>query len=160
MDVQELTIEARVKNLSQVIQFVDRILESADCPMKTQMQIDIAVEEIFVNIAHYAYAPGKGDATLRMEITGDPATAVLVFTDSGVPYNPLLKEDPDVSLPAFQRKIGGLGIFMAKKNVDEMSYEYKDGCNVLTLKKRLLPPEKPGLHTRRFHDVKQKTVPK
>ena len=137
MDIQELKVEAQLENLSQVIQFVDRILESADCPMKAQMQIDLAVEEIFVNIAHYAYAPGKGDVSLRMEITGDPAAAVLVFTDSGVPYNPLVKDDPDISLSAAQREIGGLGIFMVKKMVDEMSYEFKDGCNVLTIRKKM-----------------------
>ncbi len=101
------------------------------------MQIELAVEEIFVNIANYAYAPEIGRATVRVSVSDDPLTVTITFIDRGVPYDPLKRSDPDVTLSAEEREIGGLGIFMTKKVMDEVAYEYKDGQNVLTLKKRL-----------------------
>ena len=133
----ELEIEARVENLGVVQGFIGERLERADCPMKTQMQIDVAVEEIFVNIASYAYAPLTGIAKIRVEITEDPATAVITFADRGTPYDPLAKRDPDIHAPADERSVGGLGIFMTKKMMDEVNYEYRDGENILILKKKL-----------------------
>ena len=135
--MKELDIEARAENLEEVIQFVDQELETADCPIKAQMQIEIAVEEIFVNIANYAYNPDTGSAVIRIEVTDDPVSVKLVFIDNGVPYDPLAKKDPDITLSAEERDIGGLGIFMVKKNMDEIHYEYKDGQNILTLIKNL-----------------------
>ncbi len=105
--------------------------------MKTQMQISVAAEEIFVNIAHYAYAPGKGIATVRLTISREPARATITFIDRGTPFDPLKKEDPDVTLSAEERAIGGLGIYMTKKTMDEVFYEYKDRQNRLTLVKNL-----------------------
>jgi len=101
------------------------------------MQMDVAVEEIFVNIANYAYAPGVGQARIRIEITGEPRMVQVTFIDSGVPYDPLAKPDPDVTLSAEERQIGGLGIFMVKKSMDNMLYEYKDKQNILTLQKNM-----------------------
>ena len=137
MKIKEMDIEAKVENLDTVIAFVDEQLEQYDCSMKLQMQIDIAVEEIFVNIAHYAYNPEVGPATIRVEIEKEPLTVVMTFIDRGVPYDPLAKEDPDVTLKAQDRQIGGLGIFMVKKSMDNIAYEYKDGHNILTMKKQL-----------------------
>ena len=131
--VMEITLDATKENLTEALGFVDAFLESADCPMKTQMQLDIAVEELFVNIASYAYPEGKGTAVLRIG-TPEPESVEITFIDSGIPYNPLAKKDPDVSLSAEERQIGGLGIFMVKKSMDAMDYEYKDGQNVLWLK--------------------------
>ena len=136
-DGKELTVDATDEKLAEVLAFVDAQLEAVDCPMKTKMQIDVAVEELFVNIAHYAYAPETGSATLRLQIREDPKTAILTFIDHGVPYNPLEKPDPDVTLPAEERQIGGLGIYMVKKSMDEMHYEYLDGQNILTIAKKL-----------------------
>ena len=133
--MKELMIEARTDNLDQVLAFVDQVLEEAGCSMKQLMQIDLAVEEIFVNIANYAYAPGTGSALVRVDAGGDPAGAVITFEDSGVPYDPLKKADPDVTLAIEEREVGGLGIFMAKKVMDEMAYEYRDGKNILSMKK-------------------------
>ena len=101
--------------------------------MKAQMQIDIAVEEIFVNIARYAYAPGEGYAVIG--VLAEPGRAEITFADNGMPYDPLAREDPDVSLSAEEREIGGLGIYMVKKTMDVMRYEYSDGQNLLTLVK-------------------------
>ena len=101
------------------------------------MEIDVAAEEIFVNIANYAYAPKEGKASVRVQVSEDPAEVTISFADSGTPYNPLEKEDPDVTLSAEEREIGGLGIYMTKEFMDHVSYEYRDGKNILTMRKKL-----------------------
>ena len=133
----ELEIEAVRENLAEVQAFVQEHLEKDDCPLKAQMQIDLAVEEIFINIASYAYTPQRGKASVRVIVSDDPVTVTLTFVDHGIPYDPLAKEDPDVTLSAEERQIGGLGIFMTKQVMDDIAYEYKDGENILTLKKNL-----------------------
>jgi len=130
-----LTLEAKIENLPQVLSFLDGKLEEAGCSMKTQMQLDVAVEEIFVNIAHYAYKPGTGDAVITMETGEDGIT--IEFRDRGMPFDPLAKADPDVTLAAEERKIGGLGIYMVKKSMDEVRYRYENGENILTIRKTL-----------------------
>ena len=133
--MKELTLEATVDNLPQVMSFLEEELETAGCPMKTQMQISVSVEEIYVNSASYAYAPGTGEATVRVEFRDDPAAVCITFIDSGVPFDPLRKADPDVTLSSEERGIGGLGIYMTKKAMNEMRYAYEDGKNVLTMVK-------------------------
>ena len=132
-----MDIAATLENLDTVMAFVDQQLEEVGCSMKAQMQIDIAVEEVYVNIAHYAYNPEVGGVTIRVQIEEDPLAVILTFIDKGKPYDPLAKEDPDVTLAAEDRQIGGLGIFMVKKSMDNVSYEYNEGRNILTLKKKL-----------------------
>ena len=134
---RELNIEALTSNLQQVLDHVDACLEEAECPVKVQMQIDVAVEEIFVNIASYAYAPGTGDALVGVCILEDPKRVEITFKDNGAPYDPLAKDDPDVTLAAEDRPIGGLGIFMTKKMMDDVIYENRDGSNILKLVKNL-----------------------
>ena len=134
---KDLDIEAVEENLSKVMSFVDENLEAVGCSMKAQMQIDIAVEEIFVNICKYAYHPDKGRAVVRVEVSDDPVQVKITFIDHGKPYDPLLKDDPDVTLSADERQIGGLGIFMVKQTMDAVEYQYKDGSNILTLVKNL-----------------------
>ncbi|MBO4854486.1 MAG: anti-sigma factor antagonist [Oscillospiraceae bacterium] len=136
-DPDELDIEAATENLEKVMDFVNSHLDTVNCPAKARMQLDLAVEEIFVNIARYAYAPEKGNATIKVEVLNDPVTVTITFMDRGVPYDPLKKENPDVTLCAEEREIGGLGIFMTKKVMDDVYYEYRDGQNILTLKKVL-----------------------
>lgn len=133
--MNELYMEAKPENLDEVISFVDRQLEEKGCPVKTQMQIDIAVEELFVNIVRYAYQPETGYATIRVEIQDEPPAAVITFTDNGTPFNPLAKADPDITLSANERQIGGLGIFMVKKSMDDVFYEYKNGQNIMRIRK-------------------------
>ena len=133
----ELTVDAKDENLDEVLAFVNEQLEPYDCSPKVQMQLEIAVEELFVNIAHYAYQPATGSATVRMEVQESPRAARITFIDRGMPYDPLAKEDPDVTLTAESRQIGGLGIYMVKKSMDDVAYEYKDGQNVLTITKNL-----------------------
>ena len=136
-NINELELEAIPENLDQVQAFVDEHLEACDCSMKAQMQIGVAVEEIFVNIANYAYHPEKGRAVVRVEVSEEPVTVTITFVDHGTPYDPLAREDPILNIPVEEKEAGGLGIFMTKKLMDEVAYEYKDGHNILTLKKNL-----------------------
>lgn len=135
--MKELTTEATIENIEKVTDFVNEQLEAVDCPMKAQMQIDIAIDELFGNIANYAYHPEVGSATVRVEVTKSPLAVIITFIDNGVPYDPLAKDDPDTTLSADERQIGGLGIFMVKKSMDQISYKYKDGQNILRIKKNL-----------------------
>ena len=134
-----ITLEATVRNLPLIMAFLGERLDAWGCPMRKRMAIELAVEEVYVNIANYAYAPGSGEATMRVELeTSDAArTIVITFIDQGIPYDPLAREDPDVTLPTGKRRIGGLGIFLVKQQMDDVAYEYRDGSNVLTLKKFL-----------------------
>ena len=125
--MKELNIAATVENIEAVTDFVNAQLEALDCPMKAQMQIDIAIDELFGNIAHYAYHPEVGDATVRVEVQEDPLAVIITFIDGGVPYDPLAAADPDITLSAEERAIGGLGIFMVKKTMDEIIYRYENG---------------------------------
>ena len=135
--MKELRIEATLENLDNVLAFVDAGLEEQDCPIKVQMQLDVAVEELYVNIAHYAYAPGTGQAVIEFDYNEDTGVVKITFKDSGTPFDPTAKADPDTTLSAAERQIGGLGIYMAKKSTDEMNYEYKDNMNILSIFKKL-----------------------
>ena len=133
--MKELTIEATPENVDKVIEFIDGMLEEYDCGVREQMAIDVAVDELFSNIARYAYNPETGYATVRVDVKNDPLAVEITFIDNGVPYDPLAKADPDTTLSVEDRQIGGLGIFIVKKSMDAVNYEYKDGKNILTIKK-------------------------
>ena len=132
--MEKLTIDATVENLPVVTEFITSSLEEKDCSMKTIMQMELVIEEIFVNVASYAYRPNVGLVTICKEF--EPESIVISFIDRGVDYNPLKHQDPDINAELEDRDIGGLGIFLIKKNVDEISYERKDGQNILTIKKK------------------------
>lgn len=135
--MKEMTVKATVENIDAVTDFVNEQLEALDCPMKAQMQIDIAIDELFGNIAHYAYSPETGEATVRVEVVQEPLSVVITFIDQGVPYDPLKSIDPDTTLGVEEREIGGLGIFMVKKSMDDITYSYENGHNILSIKKNL-----------------------
>lgn len=134
--MKELTIQATVENIGIVTEFVDALLEEFGCPPRAQAQIDIAIDELFGNIAHYAYNPEVGPATVRVEVDKSPSV-IITFIDNGMPYDPLKQRDPDTTLGLDERQIGGLGVYMVKKSMDEITYEYKDGQNILRIKKRI-----------------------
>ena len=134
---KEITVEATVENIPVVTDFVNTELEALDCPLKAQMQIDIAIDELFGNIVHYAYDQRTGPATVRVEVDREPLSVVITFIDNGKPYDPLAASDPDISLPADRREVGGLGVFLVKKTMDDVTYEYKDGKNILKIKKNI-----------------------
>ena len=133
----ELIIDAEVGNLEKVFDFIHTQLEGVDCSPRELMQIELAVDEIFVNIANYAYDKRGGKAKISCFVKRDPIGIEISFEDSGVKYDPLSAEDPDVTLSAQERQIGGLGIFLTKKSMDELAYEYSEGRNILTMKKKL-----------------------
>lgn len=135
--MKELNISATVENIPVVTAFVDEQLEALNCPLKAQMQIDIAIDELFGNIAQYAYNPDIGSATVRVEVSEDPLVVIITFIDGGIPYDPLKADDPDITLSAEDRPLGGLGIYMVKKSMDAIIYEHRDGKNILSIKKTL-----------------------
>ncbi len=135
--MKTIDVDATIDNLTKVLEFIDVNLEEINCDMKDQIGIDVSVEELYVNIAHYAYPDGVGTATISYDFTEDTRTVKIILKDSGIPFDPLAKEDPDITLSAQEREIGGLGIFMVKKNMDEFLYEYTDGCNITTITKKL-----------------------
>ena len=135
--MKELTVAATIENIETVTDFVDAQLEELDCPMKAEMQINVAIDELFSNIAHYAYHPETGEATVAVEVIKNPLAVEITFIDNGKPYDPLQNADPDVTLSAEERAIGGLGIFIVKKSMDDIAYEYKDGKNILKIKKNI-----------------------
>ena len=136
MEERTLQIKAEDGNLQEVLRFLDAALEECGCPMKAQMQLEIAVEELFVNIARYAYPNEVRDAEVSIAVE-ENGIARVTFSDSGVPYDPLAKPDPDISLSADERPIGGLGIYMVKKSMDDMRYERRDGKNILSVFKKI-----------------------
>ena len=135
--MKEKTFKATVENTAAAVAFVEGALEEAGCPTKAQMQIGVAMDEVFVNIASYAYPAGEGEATVRFEMDESTRTVSITLTDRGTPFNPLKAKEPDITIPAEERPIGGLGIFMVRKMMDEVLYEYKDGCNILTIRKKI-----------------------
>lgn len=135
--MKELTIEATVKNIPLVIDFIDRHLEEHGCPAKTKSQIDVAVDEIVNNVASYAYAPRTGELTIRFEFDTDSRSALITFIDSGMPFDPMQLKDPDVTLAAEERGVGGLGVFLVKKTMDALRYRFENGKNMLQIVKRI-----------------------
>lgn len=136
-DTETLIIEAKTDKLDQVLNFIRIKLEKQKCPVRILRQIEVAAEEIFVNIARYAYESGVGDAGIQVEVEQDPLRVAITFMDHGVPYDPLQNEDPDMALSAEERQIGGLGIYMVKKSMDDVCYDYQDGKNILTIRKNI-----------------------
>lgn len=136
-EIRELTIKATAENIASVTEFVDELLEELECSVKIQTSIDIAIDELFGNIVHYAYKPNIGEVTILTEVIDEPLAVVITFIDKGIPYNPLTEPDPDITLSADERKVGGLGIYMVKKMMDSISYEHKDGKNILRIQKNI-----------------------
>lgn len=135
--MKSITVPAQADQLPLVQEFVDTELEALDCPMRAQFQIDLAVEEIFVNISSYAYRPEVGDAEIRVEVYEGPTRVMIQFLDHGKPFDPLAKEDADTSREALREREGGLGILLVKKSMDAVRYSYEDGKNILTIEKSL-----------------------
>ena len=135
--MKELTVDAAVENIEVVTDFVNEELEKLDCPVKARRQIDVAIDELFGNIARYAYSPDVGKATVRFSVEENPLEVTITFIDNGIPFNPLEKSNPDTRLSAEERPIGGLGIFLVKKSMDLVEYEYKNGQNILKIKKKI-----------------------
>ena len=135
--MEEIKLPADIAQLDTVIEFIDGQLDKTDCSVKVRMQIDVAVEELFVNISHYAYPSSEGIAIIRFSFDCETNTITICFLDNGIPYDPLAHGDPDTTLSAEERSVGGLGIFMVKKTMDDVVYEYRDEQNILIIQKHI-----------------------
>lgn len=135
--MKELRLTATQESLNQVNAFVEEFLDAHECPPRAAMQIMVALEELYVNIAIYAYAPAQGEAVVQLDFTEEDRLLRITLIDSGIPFNPLAKDDPDITLSAEERSIGGLGIYMVKKSMDLFTYERKDGMNIVCIGKKI-----------------------
>ncbi len=135
--MKALTVDATIENIETVTGFVTDELERINCPMKTQAQISIAIDELFGNIVHYAYQPEIGTATIKLYTEENPLTVIIIFSDNGIPFNPLMQAEPDIHADIETRQEGGMGIFLVKKLMDLVEYSYRDGQNILLIRKTI-----------------------
>ncbi|MCR5127090.1 MAG: ATP-binding protein [Lachnospiraceae bacterium] len=131
----QLTVIATLENYDKVAEFVEGELEIREVPMAAQAQIGIALDEMYTNVAKYAYGDDPGEVTVRLDFTEGITEVKMTIMDCGIPYDPLQRPDPDVSLEAEARQIGGLGIYMVKQLMEEVNYEYRGGMNILRMRK-------------------------
>ena len=131
------TFPARTEALSDILGFAEQMLDSFGCSMKIQTAVCVAIEEVFVNVAHYAYGDGEGDVSFGIGFDEVNRAVTFRMTDKGIPFDPLKKADPDITKSAEEREIGGLGIFIAKKTMDSIAYAYENGENILTMIKKI-----------------------
>lgn len=135
--MEEITLTASVDRIREAVNFVNDILERIGCSERSRIQIDVAIDEIFGNIARYAYKPDTGSATVRVETEDAPRCVAITFIDRGRPFDPLTSKEPDLTKPVKERKIGGAGLYLVKKTMDDISYCFKDGQNILTIRKNI-----------------------
>lgn len=136
--MREMTVNATLEQIKPVTDFINNQLTELGCSERIRIQVDVAVDELFSNIARYAYNPDIGPATVRVDVEENPLCVIITFIDHGVPYDPLSAEFKDTThLSARERPIGGLGLYMVKKTMDDVSYSYRDGQNILTIRKKI-----------------------
>lgn len=135
--MKELTLEATIENIPRVTAFVNDLLEANGCIPKAQRLIDVAIDELFSNIALYAYGEHTGMATVQVKIHEDPGIVYISFIDSGVPFNPLTRQDPSLNLTVKERKAGGFGISIVKRSMDDVCYAYAEGHNITKIAKTI-----------------------
>lgn len=137
-NTREITVEASMDQIHTVTDFVNRKLTEHGCTERARIQLDVAIDEIFGNIARYAYGSETGSATVRVWVEEGSGIIHITFIDQGQPFNPLEKEMPDTTgLKPKERPIGGLGLFMIKRTMDRLTYDYQDGNNILTIEKKI-----------------------
>lgn len=134
--MDEIKLKADSQNLEEVLSVINNCLNKYNVNIKNRLQLELAIEEIFINISKYAFKV-SGDVLIRYEINNNPFKIIVIFCDEGIPFNPLSYEPEDTKLNIEDKKIGGLGISLIKKNVDDITYEYKNGFNILTVEKLL-----------------------
>jgi anti-sigma regulatory factor (Ser/Thr protein kinase) len=135
--VYRMTVrDAALSDIDGVTEFIEKNLEDTECPIKTIYKLNVAADEIFSNIVKHAYPDSPGDVDISFVCDREAGCVTMSFADSGEPYDPTQTPDPDVSLSAEERPVGGLGIFVVKRTMDSVLYERKDGKNVLTVVKK------------------------
>lgn len=135
--MKSITVSAQAEDPNPVVEFVEEQLSLYNCPPKVLYQIEVAIEEIFVNIVRYAELTDDKGIEIRCEVRPDPLCVIIQFLDQGIPFDPLAKDDPDISPEGIMDREGGLGIFMVKQMMDDVSYSYENGKNTLTIQKNL-----------------------
>lgn len=135
--MKEWTFDAKIESITALTELIDMELEALDCGIRAQTQIDVAVDEVFTNIASYAYAADGGRAAVRFEFDEASRVVSITFEDAGMPFNPMERADPDVTLSLEEREIGGLGIFLVKKTMDAVEYRREGDKNLLTIRKKI-----------------------
>lgn len=135
--MKDLLVESKIEDIEAVTKFVQTELQSLGCSGHAVMQIKMAIDEIFGNICYYAYGSKTGPVKVSVGMDDERKTAVLTFSDNGIPYNPLEADIPDIELDGEERPVGGLGIFIVREMMDDITYEYKDGKNILCLTKTI-----------------------
>ena len=135
MNEEKITVPAELKQAVPVAAMVDRIMTQLNCSGRTKLKIAVVVDEIFSNIVHYAYKNREGTITVEAEAEEDPPCLVITFIDQGMPFDPLAVRDPEMTGTAKKRAVGGLGLYIVKKTMDGVSYENKNGSNILTIRK-------------------------
>ncbi len=131
------TFKADETFLNDVTDYVEAELEKAGFTYKDILRLKVCIEEVFINVAHYAYGEATGDVDIGIEHDVANNQVIFSFVDSGLQFDPLAKEDPDITLTAQERQIGGLGIFICKKIMDDIQYNYENGKNILTMTKKI-----------------------
>jgi anti-sigma regulatory factor (Ser/Thr protein kinase) len=134
---EKLNIQAVVENMPKVQAFVEGALLLTGVCERALLNIQLVVEEVFVNIASYAYTDAAGEAEVTVKVSDDGGYAELSFSDSGIPFDPLSVPAPDITLPSEKRKIGGLGIFLLREMAEDVRYRNEDGRNILSFKMKL-----------------------
>lgn len=137
ISMKDLLVESKIEDVEVVMKFVESELQSLGCSDDAWMQIKLAIDEIFGNICYYAYGSDSGPVKVSVGMSEDNKSVLLTFSDSGIPYDPLEADIPDVELDGDERPIGGLGIFLVRELMDDITYEYKDGNNILCLIKTI-----------------------
>jgi len=135
MKAEKMTVPAEMKQVVPVAAMVNRIMAQLNCIQRSKMQIAVVIDEIFSNIVQYAYENQEGTVTVEAEAEEDPPCLVIRFIDQGMPFDPLAVRDPEMTGPAKKRSVGGLGLYIVKKTMDKVSYEYKNGSNILVIRK-------------------------
>lgn len=134
---KELTVMAEAENIDKITSFVNKQIKRLGGTKRAMVQIEVALDELFANICNYAYDDGVGHVTVRVQDVPEQNSVCITLEDEGMPFDPLAREDPDVTLGLHERGVGGLGIYMVKKTMDDVRYEYRDGLNMLTVVKSL-----------------------
>lgn len=135
--MKKLQVAQVIENLHKITEFVSADLKDRGCSPTVIRKISVVIDEVFGNIVFHGDRRGDGTVTVLEEFEENPPAIALTFIDQNAPFDPLGKADPNTRLPAGKRRIGGLGIFMVKRTVDQIDYEYKDGSNILKIKKYL-----------------------
>ncbi len=135
--MKTVEVPAKLRELDYVRAFADEILTGTTASTEDRLAIELAVEEVFVNIVKYACLPETGKITISCEHDSDDRSVVIKFLDQGHPFNPLSMKEPDVKADLSERKPGGLGIYMLKKLMDRVEYDYVGGSNRLVIWKKL-----------------------